>query len=271
MELPKDVHLFTIRELARACGTSRATLLRMEESGFLTPYLIDPDTGYRYYDAYNAAQVGQFMVLQTLGLTKNEIADWYYQRVDIPAFIKEQRIKLARMERTLQMLEVRTDPHHSTLFSFINLPELVCYTVTREVTTAKDIEAFFYKTHGEAIKEGFKMLGTENMFAIRDDNWQGVTIDPEKPHRMTACIPIIPPNHPDDRLITLPAARAFSLVAHGSYGVLYDLYQSFWSEIEKRGLKPAGQARFIGLSVPFVSKNISPDDYCYRLAIPVES
>ena len=36
------------------------------------------------------------MVLQTLGLTKNEIADWYYQRVDIPAFIKEQRIKPPR-------------------------------------------------------------------------------------------------------------------------------------------------------------------------------
>ena len=271
MELPKDVHLFTIREFAKVCGISRATLLRMEESGFLKPYAIDPDTGYRYYDAYNAAQVGQYMVFQTLGLTKNEIADWYYQRVDVHEFIKAQKIKLARMQRTLEMLEIRTNPDHPTSFSYINLPELVCYTSTSEVTTPKDIEVFFYRTHGEAMKEGFKMLGTENMFAIRDDNWQSLSIDPTKPHKMTACIPIIPPEKPGPRLLTLPAAQAFSAIAFGPYSVLYDLYKNFWSEVERRGLKPAGQARFIGLSVPFVSKNISPDDYCYRIAIPIES
>ena len=74
MIFPEDQQLFTVSELARACGVSRSTLIRIEECGVLTPYRVDPDTGYRYYNAYNAAQVGQYLHLQLLGLTREEIA-----------------------------------------------------------------------------------------------------------------------------------------------------------------------------------------------------
>ena len=38
---------FTIRQVCKSCGLSRATLLRMEERGLLKPASIDPETGYR--------------------------------------------------------------------------------------------------------------------------------------------------------------------------------------------------------------------------------
>ena len=63
MIYPEDIQLFSIHEFSRACGVSRASLLRMEECGFLTPYRIDPKTGYHYYDTHNVAGAGQFKLL----------------------------------------------------------------------------------------------------------------------------------------------------------------------------------------------------------------
>lgn len=61
MFFPENQQLFTVSEMTRACGVSRTTLIRIEECGVLTPCHINPETGYRYYNAYNAAQVGQYL------------------------------------------------------------------------------------------------------------------------------------------------------------------------------------------------------------------
>ena len=45
MIFPEERKLFTVKDVSRACGVSRATLIRMEESGFLTPHHVNPDTG----------------------------------------------------------------------------------------------------------------------------------------------------------------------------------------------------------------------------------
>ena len=60
---PEDIQLFSISGFSRPCGDSSDSWLRMEECGFLTPYCIDPKTGYRYYDTHNATGAGQFKLL----------------------------------------------------------------------------------------------------------------------------------------------------------------------------------------------------------------
>ncbi len=149
------------------------------------------------------------------------------------------------------------------------MPEIACYCETGRVTTTKDIEKFFYRVHGQAIKEGYRLLGTEHMFAISEGNWQSLPADPTAPHELTACIPVIAPAANDPKIKVFPASKGFSALAYGDSPIVYDLCVRFWKEISARGIKPAGQVRFIGLSVPFVSKNISPDDFCFRMAVPV--
>lgn len=46
-----------MKDVVQACGVSRTTLIRMEKSGFLSPYRVDPGTGYRYYDMQNVAAI----------------------------------------------------------------------------------------------------------------------------------------------------------------------------------------------------------------------
>ena len=117
MKYPEERFLFTIKEVAHACGISRTTLLRMEESGFLAPYRINEKTGYRYYDAQNIAQIGQYQLLQELELTRSEIIDIYYQNIDISEFVRTQREKVNRLQRLLNTLEMRSTQSKNNKFS----------------------------------------------------------------------------------------------------------------------------------------------------------
>ena len=93
--------LFTSLQVCRACGISRTSLFRLEEIGFLTPYSVNPDTGYRYYDLQNITAVGQFQKMQEIGLSKKDIVDLYLERMDSEEFLKTQRQKLNMMQRFL--------------------------------------------------------------------------------------------------------------------------------------------------------------------------
>ena len=53
----KPEGIFSITSLARTCGVSRATILRMENEGLLEPAYIDPANSYRYYDCKSVAEV----------------------------------------------------------------------------------------------------------------------------------------------------------------------------------------------------------------------
>ena len=39
--------LFTVSQVSRSCGISRATILRLEDKGLLTPARVDEQNGYR--------------------------------------------------------------------------------------------------------------------------------------------------------------------------------------------------------------------------------
>ena len=94
MNIPEDRHYFTINEFAKACGLSRASLIRLEKSGFIKPCRIDSVTGYRYYDAVNATEVAQYKFLQTLDLSRSELTEYYLQRISSKDFITKQRERL---------------------------------------------------------------------------------------------------------------------------------------------------------------------------------
>ena len=270
MNYPENMHLFSISEFARACGVSRKTLIRMEECGFLTPVRVNHDTGYRYYDAHNAAEVGQYLLLQRLGMSRSEIADYYYERGDIKSFLKEQRKRLVEMQRVLEELEIRHDPSRHFSFSFMDLPKTDCYCVSKEVTSPEESETFFYLVHQQSIMDGFRMKETEPLFGLSDDEFRDHFNSSGKAHTITACIPVDASGSKDPHLRTFPAVRAFSALAYGDYTIINDFCDRFWQEIAERKLHPAGRTRFIGLLAPYVNKHAAPLEFCFRLLVPIE-
>lgn len=269
MIFPEDQQLFTVSELAHACGVSRATLIRIEECGILTPCRINPETGYRYYNAYNAAQVGQYLLLQSLGLTRDEIAEFHLQKTDRKALLKAQREKLDRMERVLEELEIRSRGIPGISFSYMDLPEQTCFCLETELSSPEEGEFFFFKAHEQCIKEGFQLLGTEPLFGLSSDSWRLPSTQSKVPTKITACIPIKAHGKDDPRLKVFPAIHAFSGVAYGNYSMISELFLRFWQEIDTRGIQPAGPVRLYGLIAPYTGIHLSPEHYCYRMVAPV--
>ena len=73
--LMKD--LFTISEVSRSCGVSRATILRLESRGLLRPAYVDESSGYRYYDNNNVSWVMQVQLFLGMGLSYDDILLYY--------------------------------------------------------------------------------------------------------------------------------------------------------------------------------------------------
>ncbi len=272
MNIPEDRHYFTINEFARACGFSRASIIRLEKSGFIKPCKVDPVTGYRYYDAVNVTEVAQYKFLQTLDLSRSELTNYYFQKIDSMEFIAKQRERLSRMQRVLEELELRANSSNHISFSFVDMPEMICFCdTTSPLTAATDGEYFFYTVMEKCIRKGFTISGSESMFGLSSSDYRnGITGD-DVPPQITACIPIIKSDITDPHLQTFPATRVFSALVYGNYAIIDTLCKRFWDEIEARKLQPCGPARFIGVVAPYVGRHISSDSYCYRLVIPVEA
>ncbi len=268
MNFPEKRHEFSINEFAHACGVSRKTLLRMEECGFLKPYRINKETGYRYFDAYNAAQVGQFQLLQMMGLSRVQIADYYNQKLKNTEFLKLQREKLNQMLRVLEEMELREDPSRSFIPSIIDLPEITCYCETTVISSPEQSEPFFYATQEQCMRSGYQLLGVEPLFGLNEDDFRTLSIAPSQ---TTACIPIVPTGKDDPHIVTFPASRAFSMLSYGDYTVIGELCSRFWKAFDKKKLTPTGRARFIGITAPYVGEHISYSNFCYRLVVPVET
>ena len=269
MKVPDNVHLFTINEFSKICEISRSTIIRMEECGYLTPHRIDPKSGYRYYDAVNVTEVAQYKVLQSLDLSRHEIADCFSQKGDIRELIKQQRSRISRMQRILEEFEIRFDKTENYSFSYIDLPETLCFCKEVDPTTPEESEMIFFRMMEECILAGFH-ISPEPLFGTNSDDFRHGILTQDKSVTIKNYIPVEPSAIKNPNLVRVPATRVFSLLAHGNYSIINNVCNVFWSEVERRNIHPTGPARFMGLIAPYAGRNISPDDFCYRLVVPVE-
>ncbi len=269
MNFPERRKLFTIKEMTRACGVSRTTLIRMEEDGFLTPYRVDPDTGYRYYDLQNVAAVGQYQRLQESGLSRKEIADLYYERVDSGVFLKAQRQKLNRLRRFLDEYEFRHDRSKSFSVFYVTLPAVTCYCAEITSSSAEEAAALCFQAHERCVKEGYRLLGSEPLFGIPDEQFPRMDYSGNEYHS-TFCIPVVSDSEPRPPLRFFPAADALSIIGFGKFSIVPKLWDRLWMELSARDLVRSGPARIIALVAPYTGTHLHTDDYCYEYVIPIK-
>ena len=272
MIFPEERKLFTVKDVSRACGVSRATLIRMEESGFLTPHHVDPDTGYRYYDMQNIAAIGQYQRLQSIGLTRAEIADVYFGRVDSAGFVAGQRRKLESMRRFLNEYEMSHDRSRDRMLSRTVLPPASYYCADVTTSSPEETATLAYVVHERCVSEGYRLLGSEPGAVIADD-WREWMQSPSQDYRMTVCIPVVPgPDADEDPgLRFFPETEALSVLGFGDYSVIAELWGQLYGEMDAAGLEPAGPGRLIARVAPYVGAHIRPDEFCYECIVPIDA
>ena len=261
---------FTISQVCRSCGVSRATLLRLESRGLLRPAYVDPQSGYRYYDNNNVSWIMQVQLFLGLGMSYEDILLYHDTQGNSPELLERIEARLRALQRAHQELKLRTAVDERISFEFMDLPEYVCLTASFRGAAVRDSYWAMYDLYHEAVERGCRLLASEPLFLIneRDDFIQGEFIAGTDVS-ITCCIPLEPDHAPEDAVV-YSACRAFSCLYHGNYRQRTEVFNAFGAKIRELGIRPAGDVRTLGLVAPYTGQDISADNYLTRLAVPVE-
>lgn len=262
--------LFTVHQVSRCCGVSRATILRLESKGLLRPALIDEQSGYRYYDNHNVSRIMQIQLFLKKGMTYEEIQLYYRMGGASRELLEQVEARFFTMKRVYEEIRLRVENKEQLTFEFVTLPRCVCFTGAFRGGSVESRYWAMYNLYHQAVERGYRLLATEPLFLIsrRDDFIRGSFAEAEGMD-FTCCIPLEPDAAPKDAVV-FPACRAFSCLYHGSYAQRAEVFNAFGAKIRELGLRPAGDVRTLGLVASYTGRNISADNYLTRLAVPVE-
>lgn len=258
--------LFQISEAARACGVSRSTLLRMEEKGLLKPAHVSEESGRRYYDNFNVAQIMQVEKFKSMGLNSEEIINYYASGGQIEPLRAALEYKLCELQNGVEELRLRSAEPGTYSISEMIIPEIVCVMRKSMGHTIKDKYEASFNAYAECIRKGYRLSG-DPLFTISDRSDYLSGHIGEEDYAMYSCVPL---KEKVPEAVVLPRCKVFSVLYYGSYDDIDEAWLTFGRELNKRNLKPTGMPRALGLVAPYTGKEIAQKRYCSRFVVPIE-
>ncbi|MCR4804410.1 MAG: MerR family transcriptional regulator [Clostridia bacterium] len=232
--------LFTIRQIANACGISRATVLRMEAEGLLQPALKEA-SGYRYYDTDNVLRAMQVNTMHRMGLKRKEIHPLTDDPGDIDAVIERLEHLRDNIDTIVTSLKKRTMQDNRTALEQMHLPETLCYIRTYDVEGSRyDLDEHLRAAFEGAIKDGCQLDWEREPFlrVHRPDIVAGRFVPGL--YQYYVCIPITRAPRACRHADTVRARNILSFTWYGRVTNLPDRTLTLAQEARDRGLTPTG-------------------------------
>lgn len=274
METSAKPRLYKIGQLARACDISRATLMRFEEDGLLTPAYINEESGYRYYDSNNLAQVLNVLKFQKLGFTKKEI-----RTMDNPEKIDESIRKLHHQHmlllRELEDLTARKDKPETIQIRAVNTLGGCFFFRTKEIIYTPEnlrllaistLEDFMDAHIAGNTHQTMKMF-IEDPVLDKDGNAAGsIGQFDGRLHKCTCIIPTLQ-KHTGPDYMTMEPSLTLTISCRCDYNNSEDIFLRVWNEAHAMGLTPDGPVCIAGMPEIFFSANPHMSDNILRLML----
>ena len=105
--MKRDNKLFSIGEIAKALGVTRRIILHYEERGLIEPDKRDDATNNRYYTIDTFTKLRSIRSLQNLGLTLDEIRDYYNDSTDLMPLIRRMEEMRDQLNLNIEKLYER--------------------------------------------------------------------------------------------------------------------------------------------------------------------
>lgn len=163
----REPSLFQIGEVAKFVGVTRKMILNYEAQGLLTPAYQDGESGYRYYSADNITQVRAIRALQSLGLTLQEVREYYYDTANIELHLKRLTELRATLDRNIQLLQERAAKPRELTVRWATLPRLVCFARRYQCADTAEAANRLRETYVAAARSGYRYSPSERMFTQR--------------------------------------------------------------------------------------------------------
>jgi len=264
-------NLFTITQLAKACNTSRATLLRLEEAGLLHPSYVNPENGYRYYEINNVFRVARILSYQDFGLTQKELSEINFSENPKELIIQKLERKLKFMEEYITNLRIYTGQGTHLELSAYEIPELYCYKkVYKNIKDQTLVRGYLWKTFNEMVAKGYSINRNKPPFVSVQLNNMYNNNFKEQEYDYTVYIPVIPSKNFNEEIEVLSACSTISVLLKGGSGDIIVAFQKLLKYASDNNLSLTGEARILSIIVAYPGENIPEETWVSRVCVPLK-
>jgi DNA-binding transcriptional MerR regulator len=252
--------VFGIGAFARLGGISVRTLHHYDELGLLAPAHVDPDTGYRWYEAEQLARLNRILALRDLGFALGDIGPVLAEqvsadelrgmlrvrRLEAQHHIEEEAARLARVESRLRRIEEEdTMPDYDVIVKPLSAQRCAVRTARARAfdhTLSEILPPLYGELTALVAAHGIAVAGPSVA-------WYEDSQDDALPIGVIAGLPIDAGDVPADvEERTLPAAtRAATTVHRGSMDDCVAGYEALLRWTEETGERIEGYGREIYL------------------------
>lgn len=121
--------MYSIGEIAKLMGLSVQTIRYYSNIGLITPCFVNPETGYRFYDAKSFSPLDRAKYFQKLGFTLAEVKEMY-EKNDVGYVIDRLNVHAKQMEESIRRQQLLLDEliwyskvfSHKTSENILNKP-----------------------------------------------------------------------------------------------------------------------------------------------------
>ena len=235
----ENKHLFSIGDIAKAIGITRKIILNYETKGLITPDKKDGATGNRYYTIDTFTQIRTIRVFQDLGLSLNEIREYFDGKSDLQPMIKRLEKMRDELNLTIEKLKERTREKDGDIKEITIEPQYI-YCRTYNATSIADKTTLLRNTALEAMRK----YETDTRKRLYFTEYSA-----SAPLDINYCV-AIPDGCEGEYVKILPELKAISFFHHGAYEEIPEARKKLISYAEENNIKLTGVFRNIYLEGP---------------------
>lgn len=253
-----DKKLMSIGEVAQSIGITRKIILNYETKGLITPDQKDGPTGNRYFSADTITQIRTIRILQNLGLSLDEIHDYFSGNTDLSPLIARLEKLRDELSLNIEKLKERAKGDNDFEIRTVTLPAQTIYRKTLQTESIADKTVILREVFISAMKR-FGSDTSKRMFFIE--------YPLEDLNQTSYCI-AVPPSSQGEDIVHLPEEKALCIFYHGSYENLAEVRRKILSYAMENGIETKGFCRHLYLEGP--PQHTDPAKFITQVAVIIK-
>lgn len=265
--------VYTVSQLATACGASRSGILRLQEEGILTPTAYDASGTKRMYSFLDMMKLRQIVMLHNYGFTHATIKDYFEDNGNYSNLISLLSAKQSDIFYFLKEMELRMSEDTGLEIEYVYSPAVPCHTMKRVHTFPyyDEHRALILEQMDEIVAKKYVLSTTRPLFMTTpwDDLANGASFEVEREY--VGCVPLAEmPTKPDPHVVLSPRRRVLSILVHGPRIPMDEIIQKLKDEIDQHNLVVIGPLYLISMVGPHLGLDIPKERYLARIMLPIE-
>ena len=240
----KDKNLFSIGEISKAVGITRKAILNYEIKGLVKPDRKDGANGNRYYTIDTFTQIRTIRVFQDLGLSLDEIRDYFNDSSDLEPMINRLTKMRDELNLTIEKLKERVHTANDAVKE-ISIDAQTIYCRIYNSTSIADKTKLLRDTALEAMR----LYGTDTTRRMYFTEYNA-----NDPQNILYCV-AVPTGSKGEYVKSIPQTKAISFFHHGAYEEIPKVRNRLVSYAAENNIKLTGVFRNIYLEGPPQHKN----------------